>query len=296
MLGLHAGTTERMDVSVEARSGCVETVMMSKMLNGDRCVKVITREECIPEVGDKLASRHGMKGIIGSTYKQVDGPFSAQGITPDLIFNPHGKPSRMSFGEMFEALTTMLGLNTGTLVDCTAFESLTRDDYLDCVREMLKELKQDPDAETMLYDGRTGKSIGKCFMGCLFIQRLKHMVNNKIHSRSRGSKQTLTQQPLEGRSRNGGMKTGEMEKDALVSHGASRFLRERLCEQSDRYTVPVCRDCGVMCIKHKNHNFAVCNLCGSKNVGVVEMPYSAKLVMQELMSMNVVPKLDLQPL
>jgi DNA-directed RNA polymerase II subunit RPB2 len=292
-----SGIEQRRDVSVDARPGRVDRVMVgTKLAGGDRVAKVVTREICIPQVGDKYATQHGMKGVCSVLFKEIDAPFNEHGITPDAIFNSHGKPSRMSWGELYEILTTSLGIEIGSLIDSTAFEQMGKEDYVDTVKGFLKELGVDPNCMHTLYDGRTGRCLGRCFMGMVMVQRLKHLVENKIHSRSRGAKQALTQQPVEGRGKGGGFKQGNMEKDALIGHGAARFIRDRLHENSDRYMVPICGDCGVIAINHKNQDLSWCSLCNSRNIKIAEMPYSAKLVIQELMAINVVMKLQLDDL
>ena len=190
----------------------------------------------IPQIGDKFASRHGQKGTIGMTYRQEDMPFTCEGITPDIIVNPHAIPSRMTIGHLIECLSSKVSCFEGEEGDATPFEKFSVYE----VAENLRKLGYQKYGNEALYNGWNGKIMDtRIFFGPTYYQRLKHMVDDKIHSRSRGPMQILTRQPTEGRSRHGGLRFGEMEKDCMVSHGAARFLKERLFDVSDKYSVHV---------------------------------------------------------
>lgn len=288
----------RKDVSVQPKnceSGIVHKIHRDKTATGDNIVKVMLRQVREPIPGSKFASRHGMKGTISMLFEPEDAPYDPlTGITPDIIMNPHSKPSRMSWGEMMEALCSMLGILKGEFMDSTPFSD--RDEFFKSVREEIQKEGMDGNCQVMLQCGITGRRIGKCFMGPIFVQRLKHMVEDKIWARNRGPRQLLTRQPTEGRMRRGGFKIGEMEQAVLLSHGASNFIRERLFKECDQCIVPVCRSCGVMAIHNKDHNFSYCTLCNQRDVGTVETKYATKLLFQELQCMNIVPQLITKPL
>ena len=143
-----------------------------------------------------------------------------------------------------------------------------------------------------MYNGLTGEQL-ECsvFIGPVFYQRLKHMVNDKFHSRSIGPMVNLTRQPAEGRSKDGGLRFGEMERDCMISHGASKFTRERMYDVSDKYIVHVCKKCGLIASVNNDKNVHLCRTCENRtDFSVVQVPYSCKLLFQELNTMNVVPR------
>jgi DNA-directed RNA polymerase beta subunit len=240
-------------------------------------------------IGDKFSSRHGQKGTVGNIIPEEDMPFTANGVRPDIIINPHAIPSRMTIGQLKETLLGKVLVELGLFGDGTSFGELTVDE----ISKKLLDLGYQAQGEELLYNGLTGEQI-ECsvFMGPVFYQRLKHMVNDKQHSRSIGPMVNLTRQPAEGRSRDGGLRFGEMEKDAMVSHGASRFTRGRMYDASDKYQVFVCKKCGLIASYNDELHIHCCKTCDNRvDFSYVEIPYACKLLFQELTTMNVVPRL-----
>lgn len=216
-------------------------------------------------------------------------PFTADGISPDLIVNPHAIPSRMTIGHLVECLLGKVSSFTGDEGDATPFTDVT----VEAISQALAKHGYQQRGFEVLYNGQTGKKLtANVFMGPTYYQRLKHMVDDKIHARSRGPLQILTRQPVEGRSRDGGLRFGEMERDCMISHGAAMFLKERLFDNSDAYRVHVCDLCGLMCIANTSKNAFECRACRNKTqISQVHIPYAAKLLFQELMSMNIAPRM-----
>ena len=234
-------------------------------------------------------SRHGQKGTIGITYKQKDMPFTESGIVPDLILNPHGYPSRMSLGHFIECLASKEASETGHFVDGTPFNNYD----ISQLPIALNKLGYSPYGTEVMYCGLTGRKMDvEIFIGPVYSIRLKHMVLDKVHGRARGPKQILTRQPLEGRSREGGLKIGEMEKDAIVAHGMSQFLKERLMETSDISKAYVCDECGMFAAKVIDKEYYRCKGChNSTRISAVVIPYACKLLFQELTSVNILPRI-----
>ncbi|KAM0674179.1 DNA-dependent RNA polymerase II [Gurleya vavrai] len=263
-------------------SGIVDTVMVTQR-DGYKFVKVKVRSSRIPQMGDKFASRHGQKGTIGITLRQEDMPFTAQGLIPDIIINPHAIPSRMTIGHLIECLSGKVSAWTGEEGDATPFNDVT----VDSISEELLKFGFNKRGFEVFFSGYTGRKLeAQIFVGPTYYQRLKHMVDDKIHARARGPVQILTRQPVEGRSRDGGLRFGEMERDCIISHGASMFLRERLFEVSDAYSISVCPKCGYM-------QSGVCRSCGVE-VKIVDVPYAFKLLIQELNAMGISIKFDVE--
>ena len=259
--------------------------------NGDgySFAKVRLRSLRQPVIGDKFSSRHGQKGTVGNIIPEEDMPFTASGDKPDIIINPHASPSRMTIGHLKETLLGEVLVQLGLFGDGTSFGELTVDD----ISKKLLELGHEAHGNKLLYNGLTGEQI-ECsvFMGPVFYQRLKHMVNDKQHSRAIGPMVNLTRQPAEGRSRDGGLRFGEMEKDAMVSHGASRFTRGRMYDASDKYQVYVCKKCGLIASYNDQLHIHCCRTCDNRvDFAYVEIPYACKLLFQELTTMNVVPRI-----
>ena len=234
-------------------------------------------------------SRHGQKGTIGITYKQKDMPFTESGMVPDMILNPHGYPSRMSLGHFIECLASKEAAATGHFVDGTPFNNYD----ISQIPESLKKLGYSPYGTEVMYCGLTGRKMDvEIFIGPVYSIRLKHMVLDKVHGRARGPRQALTRQPLEGRSRDGGLKIGEMEKDAIVAHGMSQFLKERLMETSDISKAYVCDECGMFASKVIDKDYYRCKGChNSTRISAVVIPYACKLLFQELTSVNILPRI-----
>jgi DNA-directed RNA polymerase II subunit RPB2 len=216
-------------------------------------------------------------------------PFTAAGLRPDLIMNPHAVPSRMTIAQLMECMFGKVCAIKGTLGDGTPYSHLSFEE----ISKQLKELGLHPCGNEILYNGQTGEIISaEIFMGPTFYQRLKHMVIDKKHSRSRGPIVSLTRQPCEGRSRDGGLRVGEMERDAMLSHGASFFTKERLMDVSDPFTTGFCRTCGTLAIMNRKENIYTCGSCANKTVFEEKtIPYAVKLWAQELEAMHIVPRL-----
>jgi DNA-directed RNA polymerase beta subunit len=242
-----------------------------------------------PVIGDKFSSRHGQKGTVGNIIPECDMPFTSNGITPDIIINPHAIPSRMTIGQLKETVLGKVLIELGLFGDGTAFGKLEVKDICD---ELIK-VGYEAHGNELLYNGLTGEQHDcSVFMGPVFYQRLKHMVNDKAHSRSIGPMVNLTRQPAEGRSRDGGLRFGEMEKDAMVSHGAARFTRGRMYDASDKYSVFICKKCGLIASYNDKMHIHHCRTCDNRtDFAYVEIPYACKLLFQELNTMNIAPRI-----
>nr|QIS77014.1 DNA-directed RNA polymerase II subunit [Radulomyces confluens] len=291
-LGQRTRSHTRRDVSTPLKSterGMVDQVLITTNSDGQKFVKVRVRSSRIPQIGDKFASRHGQKGTIGITYRQEDMPFTAEGIVPDIIINPHAIPSRMTIGHLVECLLSKVATLIGNEGDATPFTELT----VESVSSVLRSKGYQSRGLEVMYHGHTGRKIqAQVYLGPTYYQRLKHMVDDKIHSRARGPVQILTRQPVEGRSRDGGLRFGEMERDCMISHGIAGFLKERLFEASDAYRLHVCDMCGLTAIANLKKQTFECRACKNKTeCSQIYIPYAAKLLFQELQSMNIAPRL-----
>jgi DNA-directed RNA polymerase beta subunit/intein/homing endonuclease len=269
--------------------------------NGDgyNFAKVRVRILRKPVLGDKCSSRHGQKGTMGNIIPECDMPFTKDGIRPDIIINPHAIPSRMTIGQLKETLLGKVLLELGLFGDGTSFGNLD----VKTIATELQKVGYESYGNEVLYNGLTGEQLeSNIFFGPVFYQRLKHMVNDKQHSRAIGPMVNLTRQPAEGRSRDGGFRIGEMERDVMLAHGMSRFCRERLYDASDKYSVHVCKRCGLVASYNdgtQNRMFSkddftihLCKTCNNMtDFARVEIPYSYKLMAQELQAINVVPRL-----
>ncbi|PRT53034.1 DNA-directed RNA polymerase II subunit RPB2 [Wickerhamiella sorbophila] len=292
-LGQRTKFHTKRDASTPLRStesGIVDQVLLTTNQDGLRFVKVRMRTTKVPQIGDKFASRHGQKGTIGITYRHEDMPFTAEGLVPDLIINPHAIPSRMTVAHLIECLLSKVSALSGFEGDATPFTDVT----VDAVSKLLREHGYQSRGFEIMYNGHTGRKLmAQVFFGPTYYQRLRHMVDDKIHARARGPVQILTRQPVEGRSRDGGLRFGEMERDCMIAHGAAAFLKERLMEASDAFRVHVCGICGLMSVitNLKKVQFE-CRSCQNKTkIYQVHLPYAAKLLFQELMAMNIAPRL-----
>ncbi|KAK7064066.1 DNA-directed RNA polymerase subunit beta [Favolaschia claudopus] len=291
-LGQRTRVHTRRDVSTPLKStesGIVDQVLITTNSEGQKFVKVRVRATRIPQIGDKFASRHGQKGTIGITYRQEDMPFTAEGIVPDIIINPHAIPSRMTIGHLVECLLSKVATLIGNEGDATPFTDLT----VESVSAFLRQKGYQSRGLEIMYHGHTGRKLqAQVYLGPTYYQRLKHMVDDKIHSRARGPVQILTRQPVEGRSRDGGLRFGEMERDCMISHGIAGFLKERLFEASDAYRLHVCDICGLTAIANLKKQSFECRACRNKTASSqLYIPYAAKLLFQELQSMNIAARL-----
>ena len=259
--------------------------------NGDgyNFCKVRLRTVRKPIIGDKFSSRHGQKGTIGNIIPEDDMPFTASGVRPDIIINPHAIPSRMTIAQLKETILGKTLIELGLFGDGTSFGNFE-------VKDICNELQKvgyESNGNEIMYNGLTGEQIEtSVFIGPVFYQRLKHMVSDKQHSRSVGPMVNLTRQPLEGRSKDGGLRFGEMERDCMCSHGASRFTRGRIYDASDAYSVNVCKKCGMIAVFNDEKHIHICNTCNNRtDFDYVEIPYSCKLLFQELITMNIAPRI-----
>ncbi len=259
--------------------------------NGDGYLfaKVKTREIRKPIIGDKFSSRSGQKGTVGNVVPEADMPYTSSGQRPDLIINPHAIPSRMTIGHTKESLMGNLLLQLGLFGDGTSFSSLSIPE----ICELLLKNGFEAHGNELMYSGTTGEQIDcVIFVGYVYYQRLKHMVSDKTHSRSFGPMVKLTRQPAEGRSRNGGHRFGEMERDCMISHGTARFTRSRLYDVSDKYSVHVCKRCGLIAAYNAAKHIYLCKTCDNRaDFSYVEIPYACKLLFQELNAMNIAPRI-----
>ncbi|MDW8149728.1 MAG: DNA-directed RNA polymerase subunit B [Candidatus Aenigmarchaeota archaeon] len=268
----------------EGDKGIVDKVFVMRSINGEKMVKVTVRDLKIPEVGDKFANRHGQKGVCALLVPQEDMPFTKDGIVPDIVFNPHGLPSRMTVGMLLEMLFGKAASLAGSTKTAVPFEPLNEEG----IKEELIKFGFKGSGNEIMYDGITGKMFeSEIFIGPCYFEKLDHLVSNKIHARSRGPVTLLTKQPTEGRSREGGLRLGEMEKDVLLAHGAVVTLKERF--DSDKVIVPVCSECGLFAIEKGGKK--ICLVCGESKIYEIEMSYAFKLMLDELKSMHIYPKI-----
>jgi DNA-directed RNA polymerase subunit B len=267
--------------------GIVDRVFLTETANGNRYIKVAVRDLRLPELGDKFSSRHGQKSVIGLISPQENMPFTSSGLIPDVILNPHSIPSRQTVGQLLEILAAKTSALSGKKIDASAF---TGDDETE-IRSLLHESGFRNDGKEVLYNGITGEKFEvEIFTGIIYYQKLDHMVANKIQARSRGPVTLLTRQPTEGKAKEGGLRLGEMEKDCLIAHGAVLTLKERF--DSDKVEVPICKRCGLVAVWNKAVEKNVCPICKDSDVADVEMSYAFKLLLDELKTMLIYPKLN----
>jgi DNA-directed RNA polymerase subunit B' len=270
--------------------GIVDFVLITENEEGNKLVQVRVREQRIPEIGDKFTSRHGQKGVVGLIVPHTDMPFTASGIIPDLIFSPHGIPSRMTISHLLELIAGKTGALAGRYINATTFDSEPEER----IRKELLSLGFRENGTETFYNGITGEQFkARIYVGNMYYLKLKHMVANKIHSRARGPIQLLTRQPTEGRAKEGGLRLGEMEKDTFVAHGASLLLKERF--DSDKTIVPVCEQCGIIAIYNEFKKQSYCPVCGEKTeINNIEISYAFKLMLDEFKSLGIYPKIILE--
>jgi len=267
----------------------VDKNVIDKNGDGYNFCKVRIRVLRKPVIGDKFSSRHGQKGTIGNIIEECDMPFTKDGLKPDIIINPHAIPSRMTIAQLKETLLGKALIELGLFGDGTSFGNFE----ISKICEILQETGYESNGNQILYNGLTGEQMEtSIFIGPVFYQRLKHMVADKTHSRSFGPKVNLTRQPAEGRTRAGGLRYGEMERDCMCSHGASRFNKERLYDVSDAFSVHVCNKCGLIAAYNNKKHIHYCNTCSNRtDFSFVKIPYACKLLFQELISMNIAPRI-----
>lgn len=266
----------------QEEKGVVDAVFITEDGEGNKIVQIRTRDLRIPELGDKFATSHGQKGVIGMILPEQDMPFTSKGLKPDVMFNPHGIPSRMTVGYLLELLAGKVGAVSGNIIDSTAFSGISKKN----LETQLKELGFRYDGKETMYSGISGKKLtAKIFVGDLYYLKLKYMVGNKMHGRASGKIALLTRQPIEGRSRGGALRLGEMEQQALVAHGASLLLKERY--DSDKVILNVCTKCGSIATDDSIRNKISCPICSSEEVEPVEVSYAFKLLMEELQGLHI---------
>ncbi|MBI5377490.1 MAG: DNA-directed RNA polymerase subunit B, partial [Thaumarchaeota archaeon] len=282
----------RRDTSIGVRpseNGVVDNVVMTQSHDGGKMYKIRVRDVRIPEIGDKFASRHGQKGVVGMLVNHEDLPYTADGVVPDVLINPHAFPSRMTVGMFLESITGKAAALRGSKMDGSAFVG----EKLEDVKGVLESADFKYSGKEVMYDGRTGKAFeAEVFIGVVYYQKLHHMVADKIHARARGQVQMLTKQPTEGRARGGGLRFGEMERDCLIAYGASMMLKDRLLDESDKADIYICERCGLVSYYDIKQRKFVCRVCGDKaKVTSISVAYAFKLLLQEMMSLDVAPRL-----
>ena len=282
----------RRDTSIGVRPsevGVVDTIVLTQANEGGKMFKVRIRDMRPPEIGDKFASRHGQKGVVGILAKAEDLPYTADGISPDVLINPHAFPSRMTVGMMMESITGKAAAIRGKKVDASAFVGEKMED----VKGVMKDAGFEYSGKEIMYDGKTGKQFPvEVFIGVVYYQKLHHMVADKIHARARGQVQMLTKQPTEGRARGGGLRFGEMERDCIIAYGASMILKDRLLDESDKSDIFVCERCGLVAYHDIKQRRFYCRVCVDKGkVSSVSVAYAFKLLLQEMSSLAIAPRL-----
>ncbi|MDY6789150.1 MAG: DNA-directed RNA polymerase subunit B [Candidatus Nanohaloarchaea archaeon] len=268
-------------------SGIVDKTLITETEEGNKLIKTKLRSQRIPELGDKFATRHGQKGVIGLITPEIDMPFTGEGVTPDLVLSTHAIPSRMTISQLIEIIGGKAAALRGEKTDGTVFHSEGEDG----LRDTLKELGFKYDGKEEMYNGTTGEKMeADIFIGPGYYLKLSHMVEDKIHARSRGPVTLLTKQPTAGRSREGGLRLGEMEKDVLVGHGSAILLKERF--GSDSTLTFICNNCGEVAIYDKEQNKTYCPDCGKTDISKTELPQAFLLLLNELKSLMIDPTME----
>ena len=273
----------------QEEKGTVDAVFVTQDREGNKIIQVRMRDLRIPELGDKFSTPHGQKGVIGFIAPDMDIPFTSRGIKPDLLFNPHGIPSRMTIGYLLELLAGKVASLSGRIVDASAFSG----EELGSLEQQLQKLGFRYNGKEILYNGISGKRMPvKIYIGNMYYLKLKYMVADKMHARASGKIALLTRQPIEGRARGGALRLGEMEQEALVAHGASLLLKERY--DSDKVIVHICSKCGGVAIDDQIHSKIICPFCTSKQIEPIEVSYAFKLLIEELQAMHLLTKFGLK--
>ena len=269
-------------------SGFIDDNLIGINNDGFRFCNTRLRKSKIPQIGDKFSSRHGQKGTVGMVYRQEDMPRTKDGIVPDIIMNPHAVPSRMTIAQLLECILGKTCSKLGYCGDGTGFNNTDVNDIINS----LEESGYEGMGNEVLYDGFTGDQLKtSIYIGPTYYQRLKHMSADKIHSRSSGPIVSMTRQPSEGRLSHGGLRFGEMERDCMIAHGASYFLKERLMDVSDKYSVTICNECNMICTGNHKDNIYECKKCNNYgDFTKIYIPYACKLFLQELMAMSIGPR------
>ncbi|MFH1445261.1 MAG: DNA-directed RNA polymerase subunit B [Nanoarchaeota archaeon] len=287
--GFTADIENKRETSVTVRygeRGITDNVLITETPEGSRLIKVRIRDQRIPELGDKFASRHGQKGVVGLLVPHEDMPFTENGVVPDIVFNPHAIPSRMTIGQLLELLGGKASSLSGKKTGATAFNHIKEGE----LRNMMNKLGFRDDGKEVLYDGKTGKMYNiLIFTGISYYMKLDHMVANKIHARSRGPVTLLTKQPTEGRAKRGGLRVGEMEQQCLLGHGAALTLKERF--DSDSSAFPICKKCGLIATHDVLRGKVYCASCKGSEVTWITTSYAFKLTLDEFKAMGIYPKL-----
>ncbi len=280
---------EASSVIRQEEQGIVDVVFITEDGQGNKVVKVKTRDPRIPELGDKFATSHGQKGVIGAIIPENDIPFTARGVKPDIIFNPHSIPSRMTVGYLIELLAGKVGCLSGKIIDGTGFSGQKIED----LEQQLEELGFRSDGKETFYNPVNGRMMKlKIYVGDMYYLKLKYMVGNKMHARASGKVTLLTRQPIEGRAKGGALRLGEMEQQALVAHGASLLLKERY--DSDKVVLHVCSKCGAIAIEDYIRGKLACPLCNSQEIEPIEISYAFKLLVDEIQSLHIKTKFNLK--
>ena len=270
-------------------SGIVDAVFVTTDSEGNKIAQVRVRDHRVPEPGDKFSTPHGQKGVVGLLADPKDIPFTSRGVKPDLMFNPHGIPSRMTVGYMIEVLAGKVGATTGTFIDGTPFTGARVED----LEKQLTQVGFSYDGKEIMYDGVSGRKMdARIYIGNMYYLKLVHMVKNKLQARASGKVTLLTRQPVEGRARGGALRLGEMEQQALVGHGASLLLKERY--DSDKTIIYICSLCGSLGIKDTIRNKTYCQMCGGNEIEPIEVSYAFKLLVEELLGLHILTSFELK--
>jgi len=280
---------EASSVIRQEEKATIDAVFITEDGQGNKVIRVRTRDLRLPELGDKFATAHGQKGVIGAVVPENDIPFTSSGIKPDIIFNPHSIPGRMTVGYLIELLSGKVGCLTGKIMDGTGFSGQKVED----LEKQLEELGFRADGKETVYNGITGKMMNvKIYLGNMYYLKLKYMVSNKMHARASGKVTLLTRQPIEGRAKGGALRLGEMEQQALVAHGASLLLKERY--DSDKVILYICIKCGAVAIEDNIRGKLLCPMCNSQDIEPIEISYAFKLLVDEIQSLHIKTRFNLK--